>query len=129
MLGGVDVAKDRTQVGGNAQVGVPPEERAEHLPDEWVERACASCERLDVTHDVPASGPKQRMRNGYHARTDGFTSLAVVIGALGVWAGFDGADPIAGLVISVVILAVLRKAATDVLRPHERRRSCARRSH
>src|SRR6266702_6161009 len=49
--------------------------------------------------------------DGYHARTDGFTSLAVVLGAIGVWTGFDAADPIAGLVISIAILAVLRTAA------------------
>lgn len=35
--------------------------------------------------------------DGYHARTDGLTSLAVVIGALGVWLGFPLADPIVGL--------------------------------
>ena len=31
--------------------------------------------------------------DGYHARTDGLTSLAVVAGALGVWLGFPLADP------------------------------------
>src|SRR5262249_10664552 len=31
--------------------------------------------------------------DGYHARTDGLTSLAVVLGALGVWMGFRLADP------------------------------------
>ncbi len=35
--------------------------------------------------------------DGYHARTDGLTSLAVVAGALGVWVGFPLADPIVGL--------------------------------
>jgi cation diffusion facilitator family transporter len=54
--------------------------------------------------------------DGYHARTDGFTSLAVVVGAIGAWLGFDAADPIAGVVISLAILAVLRTAAIDVLR-------------
>jgi cation diffusion facilitator family transporter len=63
-----------------------------------------------------AIGSAALTADGYHARTDGFTSVAVVIGALGVWAGFDAADPIAGLVISIAILAVLRTAATDVLR-------------
>ena len=65
--------------------------------------------------DAPSAQPRSTA-DGYHARTDGFTSLAVVIGALGVWAGFDAADPIAGLIISIAILAVLRTAATDVLR-------------
>jgi cation diffusion facilitator family transporter len=52
--------------------------------------------------------------DGHHARTDGFTSLAVASGAVGVRLGFDRADPIVGLIISVAILAVLRAAARDV---------------
>jgi cation diffusion facilitator family transporter len=52
--------------------------------------------------------------DGYHARTDGFTSLAVVLGAVGAWAGFERADPIVGLVISIAIFAVLRTAARQV---------------
>ncbi|RWF45201.1 MAG: cation transporter, partial [Mesorhizobium sp.] len=35
--------------------------------------------------------------DGYHARTDGLTSLAVVAGAVGVWLGYPLADPIIGL--------------------------------
>jgi cation diffusion facilitator family transporter len=52
--------------------------------------------------------------DGYHARTDGFTSLAVALGAIGVWLGFDRADPIVGLIISIAIFAVLRGAARQV---------------
>lgn len=52
--------------------------------------------------------------DGLHARTDGFTSLAVVFGALGVWLGFPLADSIVGLLITVAILLVLRSAARDV---------------
>jgi cation diffusion facilitator family transporter len=54
--------------------------------------------------------------DGLHARTDGFTSLAVLLGACGVALGFPLADPIVGLVITVVILAVLRTAVRDVFR-------------
>ena len=54
--------------------------------------------------------------DGLHARTDGFTSLAVLAGALGVAAGFPLADPIAGLLITAAILVVLRTAARDVFR-------------
>lgn len=39
----------------------------------------------------------------------------MVAGALGVWLGFPAADPIAGLVISVAILVVLRTAVKAVL--------------
>lgn len=63
-----------------------------------------------------AIGSAALAADGYHARTDGFTSLAVVLGAIGAWLGFDVADPIAGLVISLAILVVLRAAAVDVLR-------------
>lgn len=63
-----------------------------------------------------AIGSAALVADGYHARTDGFTSLAVVFGAIGVWAGWPAADPIAGLLISIAILAVLRRAAVDVLR-------------
>ncbi len=53
--------------------------------------------------------------DGLHARADGFTSLAVVVGAAGVALGFPAADPIAGLIIAVLILVVLKDAARDVL--------------
>ncbi|GAA4360900.1 cation diffusion facilitator family transporter [Paeniglutamicibacter cryotolerans] len=42
-----------------------------------------------------------------HARTDGFTSLAVVFGAVGVMLGHPLADPIIGLLISVAIRILL----------------------
>ncbi|OBH49433.1 cation diffusion facilitator family transporter [Mycobacterium mantenii] len=54
--------------------------------------------------------------DGLHARTDGFTSLAVLVGAAGVALGFPLADPIIGLVITLAILAVLRTALRDVFR-------------
>lgn len=59
-------------------------------------------------------GSAALVADGLHARTDGFTSLAVVLGAIGVWLGFPKADPIVGLIITVAILMVLRTAARDV---------------
>src|ERR1017187_3517028 len=44
--------------------------------------------------------------DGLHARTDGLTSLAVLLGAGGVAVGWDWADPVVGLLITVAILAV-----------------------
>jgi cation diffusion facilitator family transporter len=44
------------------------------------------------------------------------TSLAVVAGAAGVAAGFPAADPLVGLGIAVVIVALLTVAARDVFR-------------
>lgn len=52
-------------------------------------------------------GSAALVADGVHARTDGFTSLAVVIGAIGVMLGFPLADPIVGLVISVAIMVLL----------------------
>jgi cation diffusion facilitator family transporter len=54
--------------------------------------------------------------DGLHARTDGFTSLAVVVGAAGVALGLPIADPIVGLGITIAILFVLRDAVREVLR-------------
>ena len=44
--------------------------------------------------------------DGNHARVDGFVSLGVVASALGVWLGFDRADPLIGLAITLVILKI-----------------------
>lgn len=61
-------------------------------------------------------GSAALVADGHHARVDGFTSLAVAIGAAGVWLGFDAADPIVGIVVSIAILGVLRSAARDIYR-------------
>jgi len=52
--------------------------------------------------------------DGYHARTDGLTSLAVVLGAIGVWLGFPLADPIVGLLITVAIFGIVWQSAKAV---------------
>ncbi|MDX8463829.1 cation diffusion facilitator family transporter, partial [Mesorhizobium humile] len=52
--------------------------------------------------------------DGYHARTDGLTSLAVVVGAAGVWLGFPLADPIIGLLITVAIFGIVWQSARSV---------------
>jgi cation diffusion facilitator family transporter len=61
-------------------------------------------------------GSAALVADGVHARTDGFTSLAVVVAAIGVMAGFPLADPIIGLLITLAILVVLKGAATDIYR-------------
>jgi cation diffusion facilitator family transporter len=60
-------------------------------------------------------GSAALVADGYHARTDGLTSLAVVAGALGVAAGYPLADPLVGLLITAVILVVLRQATGQML--------------
>lgn len=59
-------------------------------------------------------GSAALVADGMHARTDGLTSLAVVVGATGVALGFPLADPIVGLAIMVAILVALRSAVRDV---------------
>lgn len=53
--------------------------------------------------------------DGYHARTDGLTSLAVVLGAIGVWFGFPLADPIIGLMITIAIFGIVWQSSRAVI--------------
>jgi cation diffusion facilitator family transporter len=75
--------------------------------NEWVARY-----RIRVGRDI---GSAALVADGLHARSDGFSSLGVLAGALGVAAGFPRADALAGLGIAILILVVLRQAASDVL--------------
>ena len=52
-------------------------------------------------------GSAALVADGYHARTDGWTSLAVLVGAVGVWLGYPLADPIVGLLIAAAILVIV----------------------
>ena len=61
-------------------------------------------------------GSAALVADGLHARTDGLTSLAVLLGAGGVALGWDWADPVVGLGITAAILAVLRQAAREIYR-------------
>ena len=61
-------------------------------------------------------GSAALVADGLHARTDGFTSLAVLLGAAGAALGWRLADPIVGLLITVAILLVLKDAAREVFR-------------
>jgi cation diffusion facilitator family transporter len=67
--------------------------------------------RIRVGRDI---GSAALVADGLHARTDGFTSLAVLAGAVGVSLGYPKADPAVGLLITIAILVVLRNAARDV---------------
>ncbi len=61
-------------------------------------------------------GSAALVADGLHARTDGFTSLAVLVGAGGVAIGWRWADPVVGLGITLAILFVLKDAAREVYR-------------
>ncbi len=69
--------------------------------------------RIRVGHQI---GSQALIADGLHARTDGLTSIAVVVAAAGVWLGFPLADPVIGLVITTAILWILRDAARSVFR-------------
>lgn len=76
--------------------------------NEWVARY-----RIRVGREI---GSAALVADGLHARTDGFTSLAVLFSAGGAALGWRLADPIVGLLITAAILLVLRDAAREVFR-------------
>jgi len=76
--------------------------------NEWVARY-----RMRVGREI---GSVALVADGLHARTDGFTSLAVLVGAGGSALGWQLADPIVGLAITAAIVLVLRDAAREVFR-------------
>lgn len=61
-------------------------------------------------------GSAALMADGQHARIDGFTSLAVLAGAVGVWLGYPILDPIIGLLITVAILFIVKGTAISMWR-------------
>ncbi|MEV5430782.1 cation diffusion facilitator family transporter [Streptomyces sp. NPDC052701] len=76
--------------------------------NEWVAR-----HRIRVGRAI---GSAALVADGLHARTDGFTSLAVLLGAGGAALGLHLADPVVGLAITAAIALVLRDAAREVFR-------------
>ena len=61
-------------------------------------------------------GSAALVADGLHARVDGLTSLAVALAAVLVWLGWERADPVVGLAVSIAIFAILRTAARDIYR-------------
>ncbi|WP_370664711.1 cation diffusion facilitator family transporter [Streptomyces sp. IBSBF 2507] len=76
--------------------------------NEWVAR-----HRIRVGREI---GSAALVADGLHARTDGYTSLAVLLGAGGAALGWRLADPVVGLAITAAIVLVLRDAAREVFR-------------
>lgn len=68
--------------------------------------------RIRVGKDI---GSAALVADGYHARVDGFSSLTVLIGAVGAWLGFPMADPLVGLGITVLIVRIAIDAGRSVL--------------
>ena len=60
-------------------------------------------------------GSAALVADGYHARIDGWTSLAVLVGAIAVWLGYPLADPVVGLLISIAIFVLVWQSAGPIL--------------
>jgi len=67
--------------------------------------------RIKVGREI---GSAALVADGYHARADGLTSLAVIVGATGVWLGYPVADPVVGLLITAAILRLVWRSAQAV---------------
>jgi cation diffusion facilitator family transporter len=67
--------------------------------------------RIRVGREI---GSAALIADGLHARTDGLTSLGVLVGAVGVWLGFPLADPLIGLAIGAAILVIVWGAAREM---------------
>jgi len=67
--------------------------------------------RIRVGREI---GSAALVADGYHARIDGLTSLAVLAGATGVWLGYPPADPLIGAAITVSILGIVWQSARAV---------------
>ncbi len=59
-------------------------------------------------------GSEAMIADGLHARTDGLTSLAVLIAVVGTWVGLPILDPIVGLFIGLAIVGITWDASKAV---------------
>jgi cation diffusion facilitator family transporter len=69
--------------------------------------------RTRIGHRI---GSAALVADGMHARIDGLTSIGVVLGSIGVLAGFPRSDAIVGLLITAVIAYTMIEASRTVLR-------------
>ena len=59
-------------------------------------------------------GSAAMVADGLHARTDGLTSLAVLLAAIGSWFGYPIIDPIIGLLIGIAIVFITWEAMKTI---------------
>ena len=59
-------------------------------------------------------GSAALIADGQHAQIDGWTSLAVLIGAVGMWLGFPLADPLVGAIITIAIFGIVWQSMRTV---------------
>src|SRR5258706_25035 len=71
----------------------------------------AAAIRIRVGREIESAA---LIADGYHARVDGLTSLAVLFGAAGVWLGYPLADPIVGLLITIAIAQIVWQSSKAI---------------
>ena len=59
-------------------------------------------------------GSAALVADGRHARVDGWTSLAVLLGVVGMWLGYPLADPIVGLIITIAIFGIVIQSGKEI---------------
>lgn len=59
-------------------------------------------------------GSDAMVADGVHARTDGLTSLAVLIAVFGIWIGVPILDPIIGIIIGLAIVSITWNASKSI---------------
>lgn len=67
--------------------------------------------RIKVGKDINSAA---LVADGYHARADGITSLAVLGSVIGIWLGFPLADPLIGIFITFAILKIVWESGKNV---------------
>ena len=85
-------------VGGAALLGFPGNEAVARL-------------RINVGKAI---GSAALLADGYHARVDSWTSVAVLVGMGGAWLGYPIVDPLVGLVITIVIVRIVWESGTTM---------------
>jgi cation diffusion facilitator family transporter len=68
--------------------------------------------RMRVGREI---GSAALVADGQHARADALTSLAVLLGAAGVWLGYPLADPVIGLLIAAAIVKIAWDSGRPIL--------------
>jgi cation diffusion facilitator family transporter len=68
--------------------------------------------RIKVGKEI---GSAALVADGYHARADGIASLAVLLGVLGLLLGYPLADPLIGLLITILILQIVWEAGKPLI--------------
>lgn len=67
--------------------------------------------RIKVGKEI---GSAALIADGYHARTDGIVSLGVLFSVIGVWLGYPLADPIIGLLMTLMIFKIVWESSIAV---------------